>query len=143
MKLWKGALVVALFVVVVGVFVTSYSRRSSGPAATGASLASASGLPRLVDLGSTTCIPCKLMASVLEDLRKEYAGKMQVDFIDVNQNQEAIEQFGISVIPTQVFLDPSGKELFRHEGFFAKDDILAKWRELGVKFEAAPPTPGA
>ncbi len=143
MKMWKGALVVALFVVVVGVFVTSYRRRPPPPLATGAQTAAAAGLPRLVDLGSTTCIPCKLMAPILDELGQEYAGKLQVDFIDVNRNRQAIEQFGVRTIPTQVFLDASGKELFRHEGFFAKDDILAKWKELGVKIEAPTPMPDA
>jgi len=38
----------------------------------------------------------------------------------------------VEMIPTQIFLDASGKELFRHTGFFGKEDILAKWKELGV-----------
>jgi len=39
----------------------------------------------------------------------------------------------IGLIPTQVFFAADGSELFRHEGFFGRDDILAKWRELGVE----------
>ncbi|MBN1672534.1 MAG: thioredoxin family protein [Kiritimatiellae bacterium] len=89
-------------------------------------------LPRLVDLGAHSCIPCKMMAPILEDLRKTYAGKMDVVFIDVWQNPDAGKRYGINVIPTQIFYDATGKELFRHEGFFGKDDILAKWKELGV-----------
>lgn len=91
-------------------------------------------LPRLVDLGASRCIPCKLMAPILEELKKEYAGRMQVDFIDVWQNPDAGKKYGIMIIPTQIFYDAAGKELFRHEGFFAKDDILAKWKALGVNF---------
>jgi thioredoxin 1 len=94
----------------------------------------AGGVPCLVDLGSTTCIPCKMMAPILEELKKEYAGRMQVDFIDVNKNPDAARPFGIKLIPTQVFLDANGKERWRHEGFFSKEDILAKWKELGVSF---------
>jgi thioredoxin 1 len=89
-------------------------------------------LPRLVDLGADKCIPCKMMAPVLEDLKKTYAGRMDVLFIDVWENPDAGEQYGINVIPTQIFYDADGKERFRHEGFFGKDDILAKWKELGV-----------
>lgn len=89
-------------------------------------------LPRLVDLGATKCIPCKMMAPILEELKKTYVGRMDVQFIDVWENPDAGKKYGINVIPTQIFFDATGKELFRHEGFFGKDDILAKWKELGV-----------
>jgi thioredoxin 1 len=95
------------------------------------------GLPRLVDLGADKCIPCKLMAPILEDLRKTYAGKLDVQFIDVWKNPDAGNPYGISIIPTQIFYDAAGKERFRHEGFFSKEDILAKWKELGYDFTAA------
>jgi len=94
--------------------------------------AARTGLPRLVDLGAGKCIPCKKMAPILEELKKEYAGSMDVEFIDVWQDRSAGEKYGIQLIPTQIFYDSSGKELFRHEGFFAKEDILAKWNEFGV-----------
>ena len=90
-------------------------------------------LPRLVDLGADKCIPCKLMAPILTELEKEYAGQLKVVFIDVWKNREEGARYGIRVIPTQIFFDASGKELFRHEGFYAKKDILAQWAELGVK----------
>ena len=89
--------------------------------------------PRLVDLGADKCIPCKMMAPILEELKTAYAGQLQVDFIDVWKNPDAGDQYGIRIIPTQIFFDAQGKELFRHEGFFAKEDILAKWRELGCE----------
>ena len=96
------------------------------------------GLPRLVDLGAGKCIPCKMMAPILEELKKEYAGSLEVVFIDVWQDRSAGEKYGIQLIPTQIFYDSSGKELFRHEGFFAKEDILAKWKELGVELQKKP-----
>ena len=89
-------------------------------------------LPRLVDLGAGKCIPCKMMAPILEDLKKTLVGKLDVQFIDVWENPDSGEKYGINVIPTQIFYDAQGKELFRHEGFFGKDDILAKWKEFGV-----------
>ena len=92
----------------------------------------ATGLPRLVDLGADQCIPCKMMAPILEELKTEYAGVMEVVFIDVWQDRDAGQKYGIQLIPTQIFYDASGKELFRHEGFFAKEEILAKWKELGI-----------
>ncbi len=90
-------------------------------------------LPRLVDLGATKCIPCKMMAPILDDLKRTYAGRLDVQFIDVWENPDAGKKYGISVIPTQIFYDSAGKELFRHEGFLGKEDILAKWKELGVE----------
>jgi thioredoxin 1 len=89
-------------------------------------------LPRLVDLGATKCIPCKMMAPILEELKAEYAGRLEVDFIDVWQNPDAAKEYGIKLIPTQIFFDASGKELSRHEGFMSKEDILTKWKELGI-----------
>ena len=90
------------------------------------------GLPALVELGSDQCIPCKMMAPILEELKSECAEKLQVNFLDVRKYRDLSALYGIQVIPTQIFYDDSGKELFRHEGFYSKDDILAKWKELGV-----------
>ncbi|MGA1978995.1 MAG: thioredoxin family protein [Sedimentisphaerales bacterium] len=90
-------------------------------------------LPRLVDLGADKCIPCKMMAPILEELRKDYDGTINVEFIDVWKAPERAKEYGITIIPTQIFFDASGKELFRHEGFFSKEDILAKWMEFGVE----------
>jgi len=145
-KVWKIGIVVVLVAVVAIVIINK--QRVPPPAAdpTGQGTAQtpqpAAGLPRLLDLGSTTCIPCKMMAPILEELKKECADKLQVEFIDVNENAEAGRQYGITLIPTQVFFDASGRERFRHEGFFSKEDILAKWRELGIDLAAAPPENG-
>jgi thioredoxin 1 len=89
-------------------------------------------LPRLIDLGADKCIPCKMMAPILEELKTEYRGKFTVEFIDVWKDPQAGRQWRIRIIPTQIFVDGAGKELFRHEGFFSKEDILKKWKELGV-----------
>ena len=97
----------------------------------------AANLPRLVDLGAGKCIPCKLMAPILEELKKTYAGKLDVQFIDVWVNPDEGPKYGIKIIPTQIFYDTAGKELFRHEGFFSREDILAKWKEFGVDLSAA------
>src|SRR5512139_4069841 len=104
--------------------------------AIGAWAAESTKLPKLIDLGADKCIPCKMMAPILQELKKEYAGRMQVEFIDVWKNPDAGKPYKISLIPTQIFYDATGKERFRHEGFFGKEDILAKWKELGVDFKA-------
>lgn len=124
---------------------SSHGSQASVPASqvAGAS-AQASGLPRLVDLGADSCIPCKMMAPILVELRAEYAGRMQVDFIDVWKNPGAGDPYRIYAIPTQIFFDATGKELTRHEGFLSKADILATWKRHGVDFTApAAPPPGS
>ena len=103
----------------------------------------AAKLPRLVDLGADKCIPCKMMAPILEELKTDYAGRMNVEFIDVWKNPDAGKPYGIELIPTQIFYDAAGKELFRHVGFFGKEDILGKWKELGVDLSRARPPPGS
>ena len=93
-------------------------------------------LPRLVDLGADKCIPCTMMAPILEELKTEYAGKLQIDFIDVWKNPSAGRQYGIRVIPTQIFYDVDGKEIGRHTGFMGKEDILATFRSKGIDLGA-------
>ena len=90
-------------------------------------------LPRLLDLGAGKCIPCKMMEPILEELSEEYADQFEVEFIDVWKNRKAAREYGIKLIPTQIFFDASGTELFRHEGFYSKEQILAKWKELGIE----------
>jgi thioredoxin 1 len=94
-------------------------------------------IPRLVDLGADKCIPCKMMKPILDELRTQYAGRLDVIFIDVWKNPADANAYNIESIPTQVFFSPAGKELYRHVGFMPKEDILAKWRDLGFVLDAA------
>ena len=87
-------------------------------------------IPRLLDLGAGKCMACKAMEPVLEDLRREYKEQFRVDFIDVWENPDEAEKYNIKSIPTQIFFDADGKELFRHTGFMSKEDILEKWKEF-------------
>jgi thioredoxin 1 len=101
---------------------------------------SEAGLPRLVDVGAGKCIPCKMMAPILNELKKEYAGRLRVDVYDVTDDPSAIDRFRVQLIPTQIFYDPAGGELWRHEGFISKEDILAKWEEFGIDLSVGVPT---
>jgi thioredoxin 1 len=104
------------------------------PAAIAASEAVAAAVkPRLLELGSMRCQACLEMAKVLDALRASQGAKLQVDFIDVFEQPEAADRHKISLIPTQILFDATGKEIFRHTGYFAHNDILAKFRDLGVK----------
>jgi len=130
--------VVAGLIVAVTAILLFKQQAKEGPSPQGlatpavAATPAASGLPVLVDLGADKCIPCKMMAPILEELKNQYQGRLDVVFIDVWKNPDAGKQYGIQVIPTQIFYDATGKERFRHEGFFSKEDILAKWKEFGV-----------
>jgi thioredoxin 1 len=76
-----------------------------------------------------------MMVPVLEELRQKYAGKLQVDFINLATDGPAAQQYRVRAIPLQIFFDPSGKELFRHEGYWPTANIVGKWKELGFEFE--------
>lgn len=89
-------------------------------------------LPMLVDLGKGTCIPCKKMKPILEELEKEYKGKAIVKVIDLRYEPQEASKYRIRLIPTQIFFDVDGKEVYRHEGFMDKQSIKAKFAEMGV-----------
>lgn len=145
-KLGKLAVIVVLVAAIGAVLFVKKARTAgsettpAAPAAEAGMVPASASLPRLLDLGSTSCIPCKMMAPILEQLKAEQAGKLQVDFIDVWKDKAAGEKYAINLIPTQIFFDASGKELWRHEGFLAKEEILAKWKELGVTLAEATTT---
>ena len=135
MKNFKNLAVVAAVIVAAGV-VFALKPRAPAPAESApAAETTAVALPRLLELGADKCIPCKQMAPILADLKTTFAGQLEVDFIDVWKKPDAGGEYGVRVIPLQIFFDANGKELFRHEGFYAKDDILAKWRDLGYEFQ--------
>jgi thioredoxin 1 len=97
-----------------------------------AEAAIAKRVPALLELGSVGCKPCEHMAPIIEELKKELAGKVFVEFYDVARDPSVADKYGVMAIPTQIFLDPQGKELFRHTGVFEKEEILKKMRELGM-----------
>ncbi|MFH1412197.1 MAG: thioredoxin family protein [Candidatus Omnitrophota bacterium] len=87
-----------------------------------------------VELGSERCIPCKMMQPVMDRIEKEYAGSVKVIFYDVwtDEGSPFGEKYGIRTIPTQIFLDKEGKEIFRHTGFFSFKDIAQVLEKHGV-----------
>ena len=154
-KSTKAAIVIGLVVVIAGVMIAKQINKIKSaeqsqetrpsveiPAAAGSKAESGQvsnadvvkAVPRLVDLGADKCIPCKMMAPILEELKTEYEGRLMIEFIDVWKNPGAGREYQIRVIPTQIFYNEKGEELFRHEGFYSKEDILGKWKEFGIEF---------
>jgi thioredoxin 1 len=93
----------------------------------------AKGTVTMIDLGAKACIPCKMMAPIMEKMEKQYAGKAVIHFYDVWKNNEPARRFNIRVIPTQIFFDKEAKEVYRHEGFMSESDIVAQLTKMGVK----------
>ena len=91
------------------------------------------GMVTMIDLGAKKCIPCKMMSPILEKMEKNYRGKADIIFIDVWKNRDQAQRFGIRVIPTQIFFNENGKEIFRHVGFMGETAIIEQLQKMGVK----------
>jgi thioredoxin 1 len=90
-------------------------------------------LVTFIELGADKCIPCKAMQPIMKEIAAEYKGQVQVVFYDVWKNPEPARKYSISLIPTQVFIDKTGQEIFRHVGMFPKDELVAFLKKQGVR----------
>lgn len=92
-----------------------------------------------VELGSVNCIPCKKMQPIMDSIEGRYGDQVEVIFYDVwkADQKKYAKEYGISLIPTQVFLDQNGKEFHRHQGFYpeAEIDKILQSKGLTVKTE--------
>jgi thioredoxin 1 len=93
------------------------------------------GRVAMIDLGAEECLPCKMMAPILKDLKQAYDGRADIIFIDVWKNRQEAQKYGIRAIPTQIFFNEKGEEVFRHTGFMDRNTIVKHLSRLGV----APP----
>jgi len=88
-----------------------------------------------IELGSVKCIPCQQMQSVMKSIETKYGKEVKVDFHDVwtETGKPFGLKYGIEAIPTQVFLDETGKEYYRHVGYFPEEDLVKILLMKGVK----------
>jgi thioredoxin 1 len=93
----------------------------------------AEALPRMIDLGRGKCIPCKKMEPILKELKREYAGRAVIEIVNLDEEPHAGEMLSIRLIPTQIFFDAAGTEVWRHEGFLPRDAIITRFEEMGVE----------
>lgn len=95
----------------------------------------AAPLVTFVEIGSINCIPCKAMQPIMKAVEEEYKGQVKIVFHDVwtAKGKADARIYNIRVIPTQVFLDKNGKEYFRHEGYFPKEEVVRVVKMQGVK----------
>ena len=90
------------------------------------------GMVTMIDLGADKCVPCKMMAPIMAKLEKAYEGKAAIVFIDVWKHNEQAGRFGIRAIPTQIFYDETGREVYRHVGFMGEKEIVKQLGKMGV-----------
>lgn len=93
----------------------------------------ATGRPVVADFGQGTCVPCKMMKPILDDLKEDYAGRAEILIIETGEYPAVTQRVGIRAIPTQIFYDAEGNEVDRHQGFMPRDAIVEKLREMGVE----------
>jgi len=130
----KTARLILLLALIFLTFLMVISCQSSEPNLASVPLGQAlsSGKPTLAEFGRGTCIPCKEMKPILEELAKEYEGKLNVVIVEVDEHRDLTNQYGIMVIPTQIFFDSSGEEITRHIGFWSKEEIIAQLKKMGI-----------
>jgi thioredoxin 1 len=90
------------------------------------------GMITMIDLGAHSCIPCKLMAPIIEKLKKEYDGRAAIVFIDVWKDPNQTQKYGLKAIPTQIFFNEKGEEVYRHLGFMNEAAIVEQLKKMGV-----------
>jgi thioredoxin 1 len=92
-----------------------------------------SGKPTMVEFGAAGCVPCDMMQPILENLKKKYHNELNIVFVHVGEEQILGARFGITSIPVQAFFDKTGKEVFRHTGFYPQAEVEKKLGEMGVQ----------
>ena len=91
------------------------------------------GMVTMIDLGADKCVPCKMMAPIMAKLEKAYEGRATIVFIDVWKHNEQAGRFGIRAIPTQIFYNEKGREVYRHVGFMGEKAIVNQLKKMGVE----------
>lgn len=93
----------------------------------------ATGRPVLADFGRGTCVPCKMMKPILDDLKDEYAGRAEILIIETDEYPGVTQRVGVRAIPTQIFYDSEGNEVERHQGFMPREAIVEQLKQMGVE----------
>ncbi len=124
MKLWRhpviGLLCLALGFLMAWQPVPAQAQGSTAP----------QGKPALYEFGAKTCLPCIQMQKVMAELKTSHGNFVEFRMVYADENKELFSQYKIMLIPTQVFLDASGKEVDRHIGPLTKEEVLQKLKDL-------------
>ncbi|MFC1958909.1 thioredoxin family protein [Chloroflexota bacterium] len=129
----KHKLLIILLMLTCFSFLLSGCGENNDLTSTSLKQAVSNGKPTLAEFGRGICIPCKEMKPILEELSIEYKGKLDVVIVEVDDNVDLTRQFGIMMIPTQIFLDSDGEEVFRHVGFYPKEEIIVQLKKMRIE----------
>lgn len=125
----------AVFIALTMLIITSCGADSTGNSSSGQDQTADAVKVSFIELGSVNCVPCKMMQPIMDEIREEYPQQVEVIFYDVwtPEERQYADEYGIRVIPTQVFLDAEGNEYFRHEGFLPKEQLVEILKQKGVE----------
>ena len=129
---WKNLLwilVVLLVVTTTGIFREMHKKQEAA-----LTHVETNGKPMMIEFGSDTCIPCKMMEEVLEELKEKFSNVIDIQFIHA-KNSEILDEYNVHAIPTQIFFTKEGKEFFRHSGFFSVEEVVSTFEKEGIKME--------
>ncbi|OGL43537.1 MAG: hypothetical protein A2161_13240 [Candidatus Schekmanbacteria bacterium RBG_13_48_7] len=128
-------IIATVFILVMSLTSCSPKKETSTQDVTNLETALKSGVPVLADFGRGFCIPCRKMKPILEECQREYDGKAIILFLDLKDHMEEAKKQKIRLIPTQIFFDKNKKEVYRHEGFMSKEEIVKAFEKIGVKLD--------
>lgn len=125
----------SVFIALTMLIITSCGDDSTGNSSSGQDQTADAVKVSFIELGSVNCVPCKMMQPIMDEIREEYPQQVEVIFYDVwtPEERQYADEYGIRVIPTQVFLDAEGNEYFRHEGFLPKEQLVEILKQKGVE----------
>ena len=137
----KQISIVSLFVMILVTSACSQSSNTSGKventkgSSTNTQVVGQKYKVTFIELGSVRCIPCQQMQPVMKSIEAKYGKDVKVDFHDVwtDAGKPFGVKYGIEAIPTQIFLDETGKEYYRHVGFFPEEELVKILQMKGVK----------
>ncbi len=122
-RIWQsGLIVVFIFCVII-----------TGAAAEKFENVPVKGMVTMIDLGAKSCIPCRMMEPIMENVERTYKDRASIVFIDIRKDREQAKRFGIRAIPTQIFFNEEGREFYRHVGFMSEAAICEQLKKMGIE----------
>ena len=140
-RLWRLTVVVGTLFAAAAIISACGGTAGDGDASSVPTAAHSSGAAAKVtflELGADKCIPCKEMRPVMSGIEKSFGDQVEVIFYDVWKDPAPANEYGVQMIPTQIFLDEAGEEFYRHTGFYPQADIEALLVERGLEKIATP-----
>ena len=115
--------------------ISCQKQSNPSPAAKLAVTNSATAKIKFLEIGSDKCIPCKQMKVVTENIVKKYGDELAFQYIDIYENKDVADDYKVQLIPTQIFYNQKGVEIFRHVGYFPEEKIDSLLQANGLKMK--------